>query len=242
MDNISAYTYLYSDVGNRKENEDSAELRIYGKNLIAVVADGLGGQGDGKTASELVCQALMRCGSQNEPVSREEISEAFEKANDELIRHQENTFHMKTTAVYLCIHEDQAVWAHVGDSRLYHFYEEKLCDYTLDHSISQLAVAMGEIRREDIPRHPGRSRLYRAIGAEGENAEIHDPVVMEKGRHAFLLCSDGFWEYLPDHEIEEDLRKSETAEDWIGFLRERIKRQNRIDQDNNTAVAIIVEV
>ena len=40
--------YGYSDIGDRKENEDAFGIYIYGKNLITVVADGLGGQGDGK--------------------------------------------------------------------------------------------------------------------------------------------------------------------------------------------------
>ena len=39
MSDISIYGY--TDIGGRKENEDSGDIRIYGKNLVAVIADGL---------------------------------------------------------------------------------------------------------------------------------------------------------------------------------------------------------
>lgn len=242
MDAISVYTYVYSDIGNRKENEDTAELYVYKRNMVAVVADGLGGQGDGKAASELVCRHLLKCGAQDEFVSRDALSSAFAEANEALLKKQKNSLHMKTTAVCLCIQENRAIWAHIGDSRLYHFYNGELCEYTLDHSVSQLAVTLGEICRRDIPKHPGRSRLYHAMGTEGEEPEIHEPVRMERGRHAFLLCSDGFWEYLTDQEIMDELRNSGTAKEWVLLLRERIQGRCGENHDNNSAIAVILEV
>lgn len=237
----SVYTHVYSDIGGRRENEDTAELHVHRNNLIAVVADGLGGHGDGKKASELVCQRLLQCGADNQPVSRERLETAFQAANEALIGQQQNRFHMKTTAVYLCIHENQAIWAHIGDSRLYHFYQGELQEYTLDHSISQLAVTMGEIRREEIPSYPGRSRLYHAMGTEEEYPEIHDPITLAAGRHGFLLCTDGLWEYVTDREIQEALQESETAKEWVRRLRDRMESRCQEEHDNNTAVAIILE-
>ena len=112
MGNVT--TYGYSDAGGRPENEDHGGIFVTSKNLIAVVADGLGGQGEGGAASALALEVLLQ--------------------------RQENQTHMKTTAVYLCICEGNAVWAHIGDSRLYHFYQNRLCDFTLDHSVSHVEV------------------------------------------------------------------------------------------------------
>lgn len=242
MGDTPVYTYVYSDIGGRKENEDTADLRIYSNNLIAVLADGLGGQGDGKKASQLVCSHLLQCGADDKPVSEERLTEAFREANAALIRQQENSFHMKTTAVYLCIRGKQAVWAHIGDSRLYHFRQDELSDYTLDHSVSQLAVSMGEISRAEIPSYPGRSRLYRAMGTEGEEPEIHTVVTLEPGRHGFLLCSDGLWEYLTDQEIQSALRDAVSAADWVERLRNIMERRCEADHDNNTAAAVILNI
>ncbi len=234
--------YGYTDIGGRKENEDAGDIRIYGKNLVAVIADGLGGQGDGKAASELAVESLFKCGNQGRFPDEEEVSQAFRMANEAILKKQLNHFHMKTTAVYLCISENQAIWAHVGDSRLYHFHNDRLCHYTLDHSLSQMAVALGEIKREDIPGHPQRSRLLRALGCEGEEAEIHKPICLENGRHAFLLCTDGLWEYLSDKEICKELHESATAEAWLKGLRVCLKSRCGGENDNNTAAAVILEV
>ena len=120
---------MYSDIGGRVENEDSADYREFDGGLVAVVADGLGGQGDGKAASQLICDRLVQRGAELGFPDKETLTQLFVQANHELISRQKNSFHMKTTAVYLCIADDRAVWAHIGDSRLYHLWNGKLCDY-----------------------------------------------------------------------------------------------------------------
>lgn len=237
-----ASTYAYTDTGGKKENEDTAHISVQGKNMVAVIADGLGGQGDGKAASELAVRSLSECGVKGGLPDEEELMEAFRAANHAVMEKQTNKFHMKTTAVYLCIHKLSAIWAHVGDSRLYHFWNGELVHYTLDHSVSQMAVALGEITREEIPRYPQRSRLLRALGSEGEEADVHQKIQLEEGQHAFLLCTDGFWEYLEESEIPQVLGQSKTAEMWVEELRSRVESRCGTDNDNNTAIAIILEV
>lgn len=240
MKNVSKYGY--SNIGGRKVNEDAFGSYVYGKNIVTVIADGLGGQGDGQRASLLAVESLSKCGAEGDLPNAEELSLAFAKANQEIIKHQSNRFHMKTTAVYLCIHENRVIWGHIGDSRLYHFFNGKLCDYTLDHSLSQVAVALGEIQRKDIPNHAQRSRLLRALGCEGEEAKVCGPVFLEAGKHAFLLCTDGFWEYFSDEEIAEILKEAGSADMWILKLREKMKGRCKSNCDNHTAAAVLLEV
>ena len=240
MGNVT--TYGYSDAGGRPENEDHGGIFVTSKNLIAVVADGLGGQGEGGAASALALEVLSKCGAEGGLPGRETLETYFDQANRAILQRQENQTHMKTTAVYLCICEGNAVWAHIGDSRLYHFYQNRLCDFTLDHSVSQVAVYLGEIQRKDIPRHEGRSRLLRALGCEEIAPEIREPIRLETGRHAFLLCSDGFWEYLGDEEMEKALARAKTAEQWVDSLRKKAGKRFCQGNDNNTAMAVMLEV
>lgn len=240
MENISACGY--SDIGSRNQNEDNGGIYTYGKNLVAVVADGLGGQGNGEEASLAAVEELSRCGAAGELPDKRTLKECFRRANETILGRQQNRFHMKTTAVYLCVHEDCAIWAHIGDSRLYHFYQGELCHVTLDHSMSQLAVTLGEIERSEIPGHSGRNRLLRALGCEGMKPEIHEPVKLQPGKHAFLLCTDGFWEYLQEKELAELLSRAKTAQEWLALLHKRIEGQCRENQDNNTAMVIFLEV
>lgn len=233
--------YGYSCEGGRPYNEDSYGIFTYGDNICAVVADGLGGHGGGKQASQIAVQHLSSCGKGGELPTEEEISDAFRAANEEIMAKRLNAREMKTTSVYLCIHDNQAVWAHIGDSRLYHFWNERLCDYTLDHSVSQMAVALGEIRREEIPGHCDRSRLLRVLGDDELQPEIHSPIVLEQGRHAFLLCTDGFWESVTEDEILLDLCKSPSPKEWICSLYHRIMKRQGEGHDNHTAIGIFTE-
>lgn len=235
-------TYGYSDMGGRPINEDSGGIYVYADKIIAVVADGLGGQGDGNIASALALEELADCGIQAELPEPETIHASFLKANEAIMERQQNKFHMKTTAVYLCIYKDHAIWAHIGDSRLYHFYQNEICHVTLDHSVSQLAVFLGEISRSEIPHHSGRSRLIKALGCDEAEPEIHETVLLEPGKHVFLLCTDGFWEYMEEEELAHSIAEVQTAEEWIAFLRGQIAKRCGDDHDNNTAMAVFLEV
>lgn len=232
----------YTDIGGRTENEDSVRISKYGNNIVAVLADGLGGQGDGKAASQSVCESLILCGSDGKFPEKDFIEKAFVQANSDLIKKQRNTFHMKSTAVYLCVHGNHAIWAHIGDSRLYHLHQGKICDYTLDHSASQLSVFLGDIKREDIPNDPGRSRLVRAMGVADDTPDVHDSISLEKGLHGFLLCSDGLWEYLRDDEIEGVFARNGTASACLNGFRQIKAAKSPADCDNNSAIVVLLDI
>ena len=234
--------HWYTDIGGRSENEDSVGIVRYGENIVAVVADGLGGQGDGKAASEIVRNGLLRCGEDGLFPDKQVLGRAFRAANSDLIKKQKNAFHMKSTAVYLCLQNDRAIWAHIGDSRLYHVCGERLAEYTLDHSSSQLAVHLGEIKREEIPNDPGRNRLVKVMGVEGDEPEIHGEIPLQPGQHAFLLCSDGLWEYLSDEIVVDVLSHSENSKQAMIRLREIKEKKSPPDCDNNSGIVIFVKV
>lgn len=234
---------LYTHIGGCSENEDSAEIiRVSEHCLNAVVADGLGGQGDGTAASGLVCRELRALGRTETPMTREELDAGIRKANEALVHAQKNSTHMKTTVVYLRLEEDTALWAHIGDSRLYHFWNGELAEYTLDHSLSQVAVFLGQITREQIPGHSGRSLLIHAMGTPGEEPDISERIPLLPGRHAFLLCSDGYWEYLTDAEIMQTLHGSETAAQWNRAMQALVCARCPEDADNRTAVTIFADI
>ena len=242
MSNVS--TFGYSDIGGRPTNEDNGGIYVYTDKIIAVAADGLGGEGGGDIASLIALEELSRCGTEGELPDKETICACFKNANERILKRQQDAAAMKTTAVYLCIYKHRSVWAHIGDSRLYHFYQGKLSHFTLDHSVSQMAVLMDEIERKDIPKHPGRNRLLKALGCVEEDMEpqISEPILLQPGSHAFLLCTDGFWEYLEENEIEESLLYAQTAEEWVNRLRGYITKRCSRDHDNNTAMAIIADL
>lgn len=233
----------YTHIGDRSENEDSCLCEVLNsQTAYAIVADGLGGHGGGKMASKIAVKHLAKCRELNSLPAADNIYSWMKEINTEIFNTRKNTSQMKTTAVFLAIFNEQAVWAHVGDSRLYHFHNGLLADYTSDHSVPQVKVFAGELTRDKIPSSPDRSKLLRALGNEELDPEIHEPVPLQPGWHAFLLCTDGFWEYLHEDEIWLDLLKSRSAEEWLIYLRCRGEMRKNGNADNNTAVALFIEI
>lgn len=232
--------YWYTNSGSRSENEDSCSCFSPGPDrYCAVVCDGLGGHGGGKIASSIGVKALSQWKPNSALPSGNTIISWMNQANQEILNTRANANQMKTTAVALYIHKKRAIWGHIGDSRLYHFYNGNLVDYTEDHSIAQLAIKIGDLHsRREIPEYEGRSKLFRVIGDDEIKPEIHAPIELFPGKHAFLLCSDGLWERLHEDEIMLDLHKATSPEEWVFLLRCRAMLRKSVDVDNNTAIAI----
>ena len=51
----------------------------------------------------------------------------------------------------------------------------------------------------------------------------------------FLLCSDGFWEYVLEPEMEQDLQAAADPQDWLDRMLVRLNRRIPAHNDNNTA-------
>lgn len=232
----------YTSIGNRVENEDSGAYEQLGpEQMYAVVCDGLGSHGGGQAASRAAVMQLQRMCFTHLPTN-DQIMEWLNLSNQEILSKRNGPRNMKTTVVSLFVYQNKAIWVHLGDSRLYHYHNGRLVDVTADHSVCYLAVKLGEISRRDIPNHPDRNKVLKVLGEETIAPEIHDPVTLEPGQHAFLLCSDGLWERLHEDEIMLDLHKSQTPDQWLFNLRCRAEMRKHFDVDNNTAIAVYLSV
>lgn len=227
----------YSDVGGREENEDSISLFEDAELAIGAVADGLGGCGDGKSASQHAIQELVRSLSCKK-ISRDSISEAVQKINHDICSMQINGKQMKTTLAAFCITSEKSYFFHVGDSRIYHFHGNSLIFQSQDHSVSQAAVLMGEIRSDEIRFHKDRNLLVRALGVSDQvKTDIYE-ANLQKG-DSLLICSDGFWEHITEDEMSALLLKSGTADEWLKEMKDRVVQSSGIDGDNNSAMCVM---
>ena len=125
--------------------------------------------------------------------------------------------------------------------RLYHFVEGNLLWQTKDHSSSQIAVLLGQIApgADSVPR--GSQPHLPPLGQDEATQVDAGEEALSPGKHQFLLCSDGFWEYILEGEMEGQLKASATPQEWLdrmcSLLRERVPDNN----DNNSAAAVWVE-
>lgn len=233
----------YTDQGGREYNEDcGASCRKNGI-FYAIVADGLGGHGDGDKASKTAVNTIIGCIKEftEEKLTEAKLTEWFEEANQKVLSMQTEECRMKTTLALLCIDEEEhlAMLSHLGDSRIYHFENGKCAFYTFDHSVSRMAVLTGEISMQDVRFHTDRNKLLKAIGKSKDvKAETRVIPLNEYADHAFLLCSDGFWEYVTEEEMERTLADAWTVEDWLDRMRAVLKQKAKEKNDNNSAIAI----
>jgi len=240
--------YLYTNEGGRSHNEDSADYHVNGDQGIFAVADGLGGHLGGADASGLVVDELLNAweeesGELSPSDLGQWLSERLRLANQSLLAAQrEQRNNMKTTAVVLAVKDGQAAWCHVGDSRLYYLACGRLAAVTGDHSVTYKKYAAGEIRRREINFDEDRSSLLRVVG--DEDRCLPESGGPESGQvtpgDAFLLCSDGFWEYLFDEEILIDRLKAGSARAWAELMLVRALPRIRPGSDNLTLLAVLV--
>ena len=154
---------------------------------------------------------------------------------------QETGLTTKTTAVALSVQGERAVWAHTGDSRLYYLHDGRIAVWTNDHSVAYAKYRAGEITREQIARDEDQCCLLRALGGTRRfEPDVGSADKLEPG-DAFLLCTDGLWEYLLDGEIAVDCLKADSAEQWAKLLLLRAAERIRPGNDNLSLIAVMVK-
>ncbi|MFN7916982.1 MAG: PP2C family serine/threonine-protein phosphatase [Vicinamibacterales bacterium] len=237
-------TSTLSRSGGREINMDACGSVRMGDLACWVVADGLGAHHGSEVAAQVAVQTVLEAFRARPEVSSR-AAEALILGAHAAVRQRKasdpNLRHIATTLVVLLADARQAVWGHVGDSRLYHFRRGRNIFQTRDHSASQARAEHGDIRADQIRGDKGRSTLFQAIGNDGQIT----PTVLKQAvrlcqNDAFLLCVDGFWESVYEAEMEVDLAKSGSAEVWTGYLERRVLHRSTAESDNYSAIAVRV--
>ena len=149
--------------------------------------------------------------------------------------------HATVVALWVDAASRQAVWAHVGDSRLYRVRHGRCEALTGDDSVVQQMVAAGYISAEEARHHPRKNQLLSALGSE-EPLQVHtlsQPDSVMEG-DAFLLCCDGWWDLLSPADIARLLDASGSPQAWLDRMAGQIQAAQLPNQDNYSAIAVWV--
>lgn len=225
----------YSELGKRKNNEDSVSVLENDNGLLAIVADGLGGQDNGEYASKQAVKTLNNQLS-TEPISATALKEAIVRSNSEICGLHHDHPGALTTIAVVWLGEGFAEAMHVGDTRIYQFREDRIIYQSVDHSVAQLGVIAGDLKPDEIRTHKDRNKLFRALGDSNMPKIAEKLLDIQKGDR-LLLCSDGFWEGIVEEEMLRYMRITENAESWLRKMREVTEPKA---SDNNTAIAIVI--
>lgn len=236
--------FSYSNMGARALNEDSYGVKNGKNRCIAVLCDGLGGHNCGEVASLTAVKNIVEGISQIENLKADRIYNVLRKVNEGLVQQQitnPELSGMRTTAVGCIVDDKELHYFNSGDSRFYFFSNGTLSCMSKDHSVSQMSVELGEMSFDDIRFDADRNKLLKVLGdsTNSEVGTIYRPITYKRG-DAFLLCSDGFWEYVLEEEMEIDLSKAKTAQEWIEFMLVRLLLKFNGNNDNFTVVGGIM--
>ncbi len=236
-----------TEIGEKDKNEDAVRafinqpLSTYG----FVLADGLGGYGNGDVASNFVTDCVGAAIENTDDFGGVFLDQCFDTAQKMLMEEKETKGlpSIKTTMVVLLITDKIAQWGYIGDSRLYHFRDGKQLSRTIDHSVPQMLALSGQIKEKEIRHHPDRSVLLRAMGAEWDAPayEIVQRHMRTIKGDTFLICSDGFWEWIEEKTIIKILKKELSAYDSLREMTAEVKA-NGLGKGMDNYSAILVNV
>lgn len=183
---------------------------------LYVVADGMGGHASGRVASHLatrslsqtVLPAIQQAGELDDSLLMDTLTDCVHQANDVIHDYkEEHGVDLGTTVTAALLVESTAYIVNVGDSRTYIYRQDRgLTQITRDHSLVARLVAAGAIAAEDVYTHPDRNKIYRGLG-DKDSVQVDWFIEPVRAGDYVLLCSDGLWEMVRDHEIEQILKR-----------------------------------
>lgn len=203
---------------------DEFELRQKAGSL-AILADGVGGEGNGDVASRLAVETAVTAFKEANPeTSPSNLARSmFEAAAAAVFQATRDKGRMATTLLVSIFRHDQVTIAHVGDSRAYLVRGGKIKRLTTDHSYTSLQVKLGLLLERNAMTSPHRSTLTRSIGYEPMCHYDISTHPLERG-DIILQCSDGLYGFLLDEEILEAVIKyhpGEACKRLIGLAEKR---------------------
>ena len=209
LSGVKASVGFASETGPRERNEDFAgavfgwELPKPRRDVVAAIADGIGGAKGGRVAAETAVRGFLDgfCDLPETMEVRRAAATVISSLNGWINsqgRRDPELAGMGCTFTALVLRGRVAHVLHVGDTRAYRLRGDRLACLTIDHV------------RED---GTGRSNiLNRALGVETEVRLDYatQPVALHD---RFLLCSDGVYGTLTPDAIAEILRGRSASDD-----------------------------
>ncbi len=212
----------------RSRNEDSylvlqgawSNLDRRHEMAVLVVADGMGGHEAGDQASGLAIQTFgnalnpVLAGAvsrqiKDPPVAvlAEKLKAALLEANRAVLSKSQKDPACKgmgSTAACVLLWDTQAVIAHVGDCRVYHFHAGLLTPVTEDQTLVARMVALGTLSPAEALVHPNRNEVAQALGRRPELEPSSHQLVLTRGDWLLIAC-DGLHAHVDGPALEAEM-------------------------------------
>ena len=246
---LLSHVSLSSQGPKRDNNEDAVgfweaaenEIRLR-QGSIAVIADGVGGLGDGDVASQLAVSTAIEVFQKADlDLSPKQIlSKIFEEANLAIYEAgmaNSRGVRMATTMTVAIFRDKELAIGHVGDSRVYLVRNEEIKRLTDDHSYTGLQLKLRLITEHEARASNLRSMLTRSVGGEPFVRFDYKRIKLSS-RDRLLQVTDGLYCFVNDGELAEGVDRLPMEEicEYLIALAER-----RGTDDNLSAQIVQVD-
>lgn len=197
-------------IGNRPQQNDRVALMTGARApgyVLAVLSDGSAGA----AGAEQVLHTAKQVFDEFKPGDRPTV-ERLQELLREIVQETHVVMNMNAVTTQTQAHASfvglvltphgEAVWAHVGDSRLYYFHGGKCEARTSDAAYVDHLVSSDRLPLDAARNHRKSKLLLNVLGNSRK-----DPFITFGARSplapgdAFLLCSDGLWHFFTDAEL-----------------------------------------
>lgn len=234
---------LLTDVGQKRTNNQDYVNHFVnraGRTMI-LLADGMGGHRAGNIASEMAVTDLGAAWVDTQIETVNEVREWFahhlEIENQKIYQlgRDEAYRGMGTTLEALAIIDNQAIYAHIGDSRIALIRGEEYRLMTSDHSLVNELLKAGQLTAEEAEAHPQKNIITQSIGQKDEIQPDMGIITLEPGDY-ILLNSDGLTNMISGSEISDIVTSDISLEDKAATL---IRFANNAGGLDNITVALV---
>jgi serine/threonine protein phosphatase PrpC len=225
-----------ADAADGKAPAETATFEADEHAVILAVSDGMGGADAGEVASALVVQSLREAMMSAQGDWDAVTKTAVEKANRAVwdAAKEPGKKGMGATVTAVCVHENQAHIAEVGDSRAYLVRNNKIRQVTRDQSFVQFLVDSGALKPEEAEKYPMKNVVLQAMGQNPDVQVALGRLELRRGDR-LLLCSDGLSGMVKAEEMRDALERSKSIDD---ACRKLIDLANERGGEDNVTVVI----
>ena len=218
-----------------------------------MVADGMGGHAAGEVASKSTVLSVVEFVEKFAQDSTltwpfgfdirltdegNALITGIQLANHTLVKMQQQKPElsgMGTTVAALRITGNQALLAHVGDSRIYRIRDKQIELLTSDHSWVNEQLQKNIITPEEARTHRYRNVITRALGNRTD-LEIDVRLETVEPEDCFLICSDGLSGMMEDTQMLQIYLQSNDVRAAANSL---IARANEAGGHDNISVVLV---
>lgn len=240
----SMEAYVAQNRGLRPYMEDTYSIDIGDDGtIVACVFDGHGGG----EASDFLAHnfgKVVLAHTCNGKLSIESLTNVFDKIDQMIV----NRFESGSTASIVVIRGNKLIFANCGDSMAYISGKHKVTNMSYEHKVSdpketaRLKRMGAQITYNDgVARINGALNISRSFGdRKWKQFVTARPYIVERrkrGVEYIMLATDGVWDVMDAHEIDNVVKTSSCKSSAANIIREAKRRGSG---DNLTALVIYV--